>query len=183
MMKLNEFIKIGRALFDEKIIHSTSGNISVRDGDSFYITSHGAYAANLTSENIVRVNIADKNRDAEASVEVDVHRAIYRATSFGALIHAHPLFATVLSFDNDVIMPIDAEGAFYIKEVPVISAENAIGSEEVVMKLPPLMKNYSVCIIKKHGSWVGAADLAECYNLSSVLESSCKILYYKKISD
>ncbi|MDO9513131.1 MAG: class II aldolase/adducin family protein [Elusimicrobiota bacterium] len=182
MMKLNEFIKIGRALFDEKIIHSTSGNISVRDGDSFYITAHGAYAANLSSDNIVRVNVNDKNRDDGASVEVDVHRAIYRATSFGALIHAHPLFATVLSFDNDVIKPIDAEGSFYIKEVPVISAENAIGSEEVVMKLPPLISEYPVCVIKRHGSWAGAANLAECYNLTSVLESACKILYYKKIS-
>lgn len=182
MMKLNEFIKIGRALFDESIIHSTSGNISVRDGDSFYITSHGAYAANLSSGSIVRVNIKDKNRDAGASVEVDVHRAIYRATDAGALIHAHPLFATVLSFDNDVIRPIDAEGAFYIKEVPVISAENAIGSEEVVMKLPQVIKNYPVCVIKRHGSWAMASNLAECYNLTSVLESACKILYYKKIS-
>ncbi|MEA2081789.1 MAG: class II aldolase/adducin family protein, partial [Elusimicrobiota bacterium] len=64
MLKLNEFVKIGRSLFDEQIIHSTSGNISVRDGDSFYITSHGAYAANLSSDNIIRVNINDKNRDA-----------------------------------------------------------------------------------------------------------------------
>ncbi|PIX16376.1 MAG: fuculose phosphate aldolase [Elusimicrobia bacterium CG_4_8_14_3_um_filter_50_9] len=181
MMKLNEFIKIGRALFDEQIIHSTSGNISVRDGDSFYITAHGAYAANLSSDRIVRVNIKDKNRDAGASVEVDVHRAIYRSTSYGALIHAHPIFATVLSFDNDVIRPIDAEGSFYISEVPVISAENAIGSEEVVMKLPPVISKVPVCIIKKHGSWAAAADLAECYNLTSVLENACKILYHKQM--
>ncbi|MCD6312091.1 MAG: class II aldolase/adducin family protein [Elusimicrobia bacterium] len=181
MLKLNEFIKIGRALFDENIIHSTSGNISVRDGDFFYITSHGSYAANLSSENIIRVNINNKNRDADASVEVDVHRAIYRATSAGALIHAHPLFATVLSFGEDVIMPIDAEGSFYIKEVPVIDAENAIGSEEVVMKLPPVIKSYPVCVIKKHGSWAKASNLTECYNLTSVLESACKILYYEKI--
>ncbi|MBA3065375.1 class II aldolase/adducin family protein [bacterium] len=182
MLKLNEFIKIGRMLFEENIIHSTSGNISIRDGDSFYITSHGSYAAHLSSENIIRVNMNDKNRDENASVEVDVHRAIYRETDALAIIHAHPLFATVLSFDNDVIMPVDAEGSFYIKEVPVISAENAIGSEEVVMKLPPVIKNYPVCIIKKHGSWAKASTLAECCNLTSVLESACKILYYKKIS-
>ena len=33
MMKLKEFVKIGRALFEEGIVHSTSGNMSVMAGD------------------------------------------------------------------------------------------------------------------------------------------------------
>ena len=181
MLKLNEFIRIGRALFDEGIIHSTSGNISRRDGDSFYITAHDSYAAALTSDQIVRVNIADKNRDKNTSVEVDVHRAIYKTTGAGAIVHAHPVFATVVSFTTDVIKPIDAEGAFYFPEIPVIEAADAIGSEEVVMKVPPVLAKYSACVLKGHGSWVAAATLLECYKISSVLESACKILYYNSL--
>jgi len=183
MLKLNEFIRIGRALFEEGIIHSTSGNISQRDGDSFYITAHDSYAAALTSDQIIRVNVADKKRDKNASVEVDVHRAVYKNTSAQAIVHAHPVFATTLSFEMDVIKPIDAEGSFYMESIPVIDALDAIGSEELIMKLPAVLAVNPVCIVKRHGSWAAAGSLLECYKRSSVLESACKILYYKILMD
>ncbi|MFH1352607.1 MAG: class II aldolase/adducin family protein [bacterium] len=181
MINFKEFEEAGRALFEEGIIHSTSGNFSRRDGDVFYITAHDCLLGNIRPENIIRVNVSNKKLDRGTSVEVDVHRSIYNATEYLAVVHAHPVFATVLSFGEDIIKPADAEGFFYLPAVPVLDVVDTIGSEGAVLKIPPALKKFPACIVRSHGSWVAGKSLSDCYKMTSVLESACKILYYKKI--
>jgi len=183
MINFKEFADAGRALFEEGIIHSTSGNFSRRDGDIFYVTCHDCLLGNIRTENIIRVNVSNKQLDKNTSVEVDVHRAIYNATEYLAVVHAHPIFATVISFAEQVIKPVDAEGAFYLPEVPVIDVVDTIGSEGAVLKIPPALKKFPACFVRSHGSWVAGRTLSDCYKMTSVLESACKILYHKKILD
>jgi len=177
-MNFRQFQEIGRALFEEGIVHSTSGNMSVRDNDVFYITAHDCPFSNITPDKIIRVNLSNKNLDRGTSVEVDVHRAIYKLTEYTAIIHAHPIFATVLSFAENPIRPVDAEGSFYLPEIPVVEAVDTIGSEGVVLKIPPVLKNSPAAVVKTHGSWSAGKSLFECYKLTSSLENACKILYY-----
>ncbi len=179
-MNFRKFHEIGRALFEEGIVHSTSGNMSIRENDVFYITAHDCPFSDITPDKIIRVNLANKNLDRGTSVEVDVHRAIYKLTGYTAIIHAHPIFATVLSFKQSLIKPVDAEGSFYLPEIPVVEVVDTIGSEGAVLRIPPMLKNRSALIVRSHGSWVGGKDLFECYKLTSSLESACKILYYLK---
>lgn len=181
MINFKEFAETGKALFEEGIIHSTSGNFSRRDGDVFYITAHDCLLGNIRPEDIIRANVSNKNLDKNTSVEADVHRAIYSTTEYLAIVHAHPIFATVISFGEDIIKPIDAEGFFYLPAVPVLDVVDTIGSEGAVLKIPPALLKFPACIVRSHGSWVAGRSLSDCYKITSILESTCKILYYKKM--
>ena len=176
-----EFIKVGRKLLQEGLIHSTAGNMSVRKGDAIYITRHGAELGELRVDSIVKVNFYDDIKDAEASVEVKVHRAIYKySPEILAIIHAHPTYSIVLSFDYDKIVPVDEEGQFYIPQVPVLFwCADSIGSECVEENLPKIIVDNKVAIVRAHGAFSAGKTLTECFNYLSVLESSCKIIYLR----
>jgi len=178
---LSEFKKVGRLLYQEGIVHATSGNMSLRNSKkTFLITAHDCCFGDINDSSIVEVSLDSRNLDRNASVEVVVHREIYKRTSAKAIVHCHPIFATVLSFFSKAIKPRDIEGSFYIPEVPVIDIKQSIASERVAQILPEFFKRYRVVFLKGHGSWVVGDTLFDCFKYTSILESSSKILYYRK---
>lgn len=173
-----EFTEFGRLLFEQGLNNSHSGNMSAREHDAIYITRHGARLSRLTFDDIVKVNLNDELRDQGASVETKVHRAIYRTTpAIKAIAHAHPPYGIVLSLKNDVIHPIDDEGRYYLKEIPVYSCANTIASDEVAANLPALLSLHRAVLVRGHGAFAVGKTLEEATMYLSVLESVCRIVY------
>ncbi len=176
-----EFIKIGKKLQQEGLIHSTAGNMSVRKENFIHITRTGSTLGELKPSDILKVNLKDTKKDKGASVEVNVHRAIYNFSSeISAIVHAHPVYSVVLSFKNKFIKPIDAEAKFFLKEVPVIYwCKDTIGSKCIESSISKLISKYKIVVIKGHGAFSSGGSLEEAFRLLSILESSCKIIYLK----
>lgn len=181
---LFEFKKCGEDLFRQGCNNSHSGNMSVCDGTKIYITRSGAQLGRLSWNDIVETSLHYEDAGArQASVELIVHRAIYKATSARAIIHSHPPHAIAKSFGTDEICPIDAEGQYHLGKVPVLSVENAISSSEVAEKIPQLLIKTPIVVVKGHGSFVIGANLERCLLLTSSLESACKIEMLSAVSN
>jgi len=178
-----DFIKYGRLLFEEGLNNTHSGNMSRRYGDSIYITRHGARSGDLGFNDIVKVNLYDESRDEGASIEVKVHRAVYIANpKIQAIVHAHPPYAIVLSLSSEKIVPIDMEGAFYMKEIPVLTkCETTISSDCVAENLPGLLGVYNVAVVRGHGAFAAGSSIEEAAMRLSVLESASRIIYLNKV--
>lgn len=178
-----DFIKYGKILFEQGINNSHSGNMSVRKGDSIYITRHGARLGDLTFKDIVKTNLYDPSRDEGASCEINVHRSIYLAIpENNAVVHAHPPHAIVLSLHQEKISPIDMEGAFYMPEVPVLTkCEITISSDCVAENLPKLLGVYKIAVVRGHGAFAVGKDIEEAAGRISVLESASRIIYLNKL--
>jgi len=173
---LFEFQRCGEDLFRQGINNSHSGNMSICDGTTIYITRSGSQLNRLQWSDIIETSLHYIDTQAKlASVELIVHRAIYQRTSAKAIIHSHPPHAIARSFMTDEIKPIDAEGQYHLKKVPVLSVKDAISSEEVAEKIPGLLIKSPVVVVKGHGSFATAANLEKCLLLTSSLESACKI--------
>ncbi len=174
-----DFIKYGKILFEQGINNSHSGNISIRKGDSIYITRHGARLCDLSFQDIVKTNLYDTSRDEGASCEIKVHRAIYLAIPENkSIVHAHPPHAIALSLRVEKIKPIDMEGAFYMTEIPVLTkCDITISSECVAENLPQLLATYKTAVIRGHGAFALGKDIEEAAGRISVLESASKIIY------
>ena len=181
MYWVNEFIEVGRELYEQGLNHASSGNLSILKGDSIYITKHDSKLGKLKFEDIVRVNLFDEKLDKEASVEVKVHRSIYRNTEHKAVVHAHPIYSTVLSFFYNKIVPVDAEGFFYLPEVPVVEVIDTIGTEGMATVLPQYLKKYKVVVVKGHGSFAAGDSLSEAAKLTAVLEKASEIILFKRL--
>lgn len=173
MKKYGEFLE-SRGLN----LSSHSGNMSVKRGDKMFIKRRGAMMGDLSEEDIVKTGIdEDDSGVIIASTEVGVHRAIYKNTSALAVVHAHSPYAIALSLVRDEIVPIDDEGKYHLKKVPVLDIEESIGSDEVEEELPEILNNYNAAIVKGHGTFAHGEKLEEAYNWITVVESICKLIY------
>ena len=179
---VSEFADAGRILFEAGLNNSHSGNMSVRLGDKVVITRRGSMLAALKSDDLVVVGLStDDSGIALASTEVNVHRAIYTATSALAVVHTHPRSATALSFAIDSIIPVDVEGRYYFKRIPVLEVKKSIGSEELEGELPRLLKDFPVVMVKGHGAFAVGGTLEEGLQITHALEWSCDI-YLRALS-
>jgi len=179
---LEQFSRFGRELFLQGVNSSHSGNMSVRAGDRIFITRRGSMLSNLAAGDIIETGLhEDDSHITLASTEIRIHRSIYLQTSALAVVHAHPPFAIALSMLEDEIVPIDTEGIYYFKTIPVVAAGLTVGSEEVAQKLPPLLQNYKVAMVRGHGSFAVGQMLEEVFQWTSSLEASCKTLFLHRL--
>jgi len=175
---LKEFQAIGRDLFVAGLNSSHSGNLSVRLGDQVVITRRGSMLGHLQERDMIETGLEKNDSNIIlASTEVRVHRAIYRGTASLAIVHSHPPHAIALSLMEDEIIPVDSEGAYLLHKVPVLFAEHTIGSQELENKLPILLQEYKVVMVRGHGSFAIGQMLEEAYQWTSSLESACRIIY------
>jgi L-fuculose-phosphate aldolase len=182
---------IGRDLFLRGLISSHAGNASVRVGRTIHITRRGSMLGRLHETDMIAVDL--EKTDAHvlmASSELAVHRAIYKSTSALAVIHAHPPYATLLSMVHDALIPIDSEGSYLFKRVPVITVEKTIGSEEAGRVIGEALRDYKIVMMRGHGSFARGDMPEEAYMFTSSLEASSFYLYhmremkeYRKFSD
>ncbi len=118
---VEQFTRFGRELFLQGVNSSHSGNISVRAGDRIFITRRGSMLAGLVQGDIIETGLReDDGHITLASTEIKIHPAIYLQTSALAIVHAHPPFAIAISMDAEEIVPMDTEGVYYFKTIPVI---------------------------------------------------------------
>jgi L-fuculose-phosphate aldolase len=182
---------IGRDLFLRGLISSHAGNISVRAGRKVYITRRASMLGRLAPSDMVEIDLEQKDANIlMASSELAVHRAIYEQTSALSVVHAHPPYATLLSLFKDELIPVDSEGSYLFKKVPVVSVEKTIGSTESSRIVSEALRDYRIVLMRGHGSFARGDMLEEAYMYTSSLESSSFYLYhlnesreYRKFSD
>ncbi len=173
---IRDIIVIGEKLFKLGIIGSHSGNVSTLFNGRIYITRTGSQLGFLTERDIVSFPATREKPPAAASVESIVHMNIYRNTDATHIIHAHPPNLIALSLHMDRIIPLDAEGRYYLPEIPVFEAANPIGSEEVAEIAGEKMKEYPLIVIRSHGIFARGHNWDEVLNLTSVAEKSAHII-------
>lgn len=184
MVNFEEFSTVGRDLYALGLVDSSSGSLSIRSEGKIFITKRNAMLGHLKEEDIIEVPLeGDSEKDEAAAKEVHVHRAIYRETSFNAVVHAYPPYGIALSIGTEnKIIPADAKGQTVLRSIPVVRAKaiapgrEKMTSEEMIRFLPPVYKSgYLVSLVKEYGSFAVGESLFEALRYTTCLEDSCKI--------
>lgn len=172
------FWQVGKELCMRNLETSHSGNISIRSGGKIYIKKRSAMLNWLEKEDIVACDLEKEDSNSLlASTELGVHRAIYLHTDAMAVIHAHNPYCVALSMIEDEITCIDAEGMFMYKKIPVIECDVPAGASEAAIKVPPVLRNYPVCVIRSHGVFAKGATLEDAMQNVTGAEQSAYIRY------
>jgi L-fuculose-phosphate aldolase len=172
-----EFRDIGRDIFVTGLTSSHGGNMSVRVGDKIIIKRRGAQFGRLKPTDFVETSFEGKDSGIiRASTELIVHRAIYQQTSALAVIHAHPRTAITLSLSRDEIIPLDNEGSYLLRKIPVVSVEMASGSKEMATAVSEALRGYKIIMQRGHGCFSTGQTLEEAYAWVSALEEVADII-------
>jgi L-fuculose-phosphate aldolase len=177
-----EFRDIGRDIFVTGLTSSHGGNMSVRVGDRIIIKRRGAQFGRLKISDFVETKLYGKDSGiTRASTELIVHRAIYENTSALAVIHSHPKTAIALSLSRDEIIPIDNEGSYLLRKIPVVSVEMASGSQEMANAVSEALQGYKIIMQRGHGCFAIGQTLEEAYHWVSTLEEVSDIILEHKL--
>jgi len=175
------FREIGRDMYVHNLVSSHGGNISVRFGDRIIIKRRGAMLGRLKPQDLIETGM-EKNDSGVvlASTELIVHRAIYHATPALAVVHAHPRRAIALSLSRGELVPIDNEGSYLLKKVPVVSVEFASGTRQMAEAIADALKSYKCVMLRGHGSFATGQTLDEAFQWTDALDEACEIIMYAK---
>lgn len=167
------FRETGRDLFQQGLISSHGGNMSMRHQGRLIITAHFSMLGRLEPSDLVEVSLREEpdHITSDASKDASLHQLIYRFTPAGAIIHTHPPHAVALSLDSSSIEPRDLEGQVLLGETAVINAES------LDREAPQLLQVSRAIIVKGHGSYVVGRTLNESLAYTSALALSCKVAY------
>ena len=179
-----QFKEIGRDIFLRGLISSHAGNMSTRVMDRIYITRRFSMLGKLQQKDVIELKLGQDNSQVPmASSELVVHTAIYQNTGALAIVHAHPPYATLLSMLRDEIVPVDVEGRYLFIKIPVVTPDQAIGSEESARLVSEQLKDYKIVLIRGHGSFAKGETLEEAFMYTTSLESTSFFLWHLHIAD
>lgn len=156
------------------------GNASIKSGNIMWITRHASSLENLKPEDVIQVSLEKPSSfDVLASLETIVHRQIYLETPNLAVLHAHPPISVALSFFMDEMIPIDTEGYYVLKKVPVV--EGQPGSLELAKNVAKALKSYYAVIVRAHGVFAAAKYMDIAYQYLCMVEHSAEILWLTEV--
>ncbi len=175
--------RVGKAIAMRGLNTSHSGNISIRSGGKIIIKKRSAMLGWLEKEDLVETSLYEEDGySLLASTETNVHREIYLNTDAMAVIHAHCPYCVALSLVEDEITCIDAEGIFMYKKIPVLELDIPAGASEAAIKVPPILKNYPVCVIRSHGVFAKGMTIEDALQNVTGAEQSAQIRYLTKMT-
>lgn len=159
---------------------ATSGNVSVRDGDTILITPTRTRKDTITPEQIVACDLdgAPLDRNLRPSSEITMHRSVYGARNdVFAVIHAHCPYCTVctingISLENILI----AEQVIYTGPAPTVPYAMP-GSPDQAAAVEPYIADHDSMLLERHGVLVLGKDLEEALNRMEQLEYAARIAY------
>lgn len=165
-----------RAMNGAGINRGAAGNVSARAGDGFIITPTGMAYDECMPEDMVKVG-ADGTATGrrKPSSEWRFHHDIYAARpEAGAIVHAHPPFATALACQAIEIPPFHYMIARFGGATLRCAAYATFGTQALSDAMLVALKDRRACLMAHHGMVVFGADLKEALALAVELESLCE---------
>lgn len=169
-------IAVAQAMAPAGLNRGTSGNVSVRSGDGFYITPTGLPYGSLSPDDIPLMALDGSHQGRrKPSSEWRFHRDLYAGRpEVGAVLHAHSPFSVSLACLRRDIPPFHYMIARFGGST-IRCAEYAIfGSAELSAAAMVAMDERKACLLANHGLLVAGRDLNEALALAVELEELCE---------
>jgi len=173
-------IEVARGLFENHLVVSTFGVVSVRIPNTDYVlvTPSGFSKARLDKENLIIVDFDSNLVEGKfrPSVETPMHTYIHRhRPDLSSVIHTHSPMACAFAAANREIPCVSAEQAFYLGgRIPIVRKYSLPGTKEpseLAAILKALEKRDAV-LLRKHGVVVVGRTPEEGLDTAIVLEDA-----------
>ncbi|RFU88452.1 class II aldolase/adducin family protein [Streptomyces triticagri] len=172
----DELVATARRTAADGLVVGTSGNVSVRVGDTVLVTPSGVPYDRLRPADAVGVDLDGHQvlGSLKPTSEVPLHLAIHRSTDAGAVVHTHAVHATAVS----TLVP-ELPGIHYMAADlggPVRVAPYALyGSEELAESMLRALQERTGCLLQNHGAVTYGDTLDQAYDRTAQLEWMCRL--------
>ncbi|MDG9713859.1 class II aldolase/adducin family protein [Streptomyces sp. DH10] len=171
-----ELVTTARRTVSDGLVVGTSGNVSVRVGDTVLVTPSGVPYDRLKPDDVTGVDL-DGRQVLGALVptsELPMHLAVYRTTDAGAVVHTHAVHATAVSTLVSELPPIHYMAAALGGPVRV-APYATYGTDELAENMLRALADRSGCLLQNHGTVTHGTTLDQAYDRTAQLEWMCRL--------
>ncbi|MGZ4923772.1 MAG: class II aldolase/adducin family protein [Halobacteriota archaeon] len=156
---------------------SLGGNISVRAEQVVFISPTKVPRYRIRPDDVAVVTMMGEHLEGKnPSSELPTHLAIYKATEYSAIVHAHSRFATVLScLGNDLESP-DVEGKHLLGRVPLIPYEEP-GTADLGEAVSRGILGCNGVLLQNHGLIAIGANIEEAFIVAEAIERAAELIF------
>jgi len=176
-----EIVRVCRRLYERGLIAGGEGNVSARrDARTLLVTPAGASKVDVAEDDLVVVDLAGKlvAGSGRASSELGMHLRIYeRRPDAGAVVHAHPPFATAFAVaGEDLMSPVLPEIVVLIGGVPLVPYATP-GSPALAAAIEPFLELHDAFLMANHGATSFGSTLSSAHQRMESLEHAARTLF------
>ncbi|MCK4671188.1 MAG: class II aldolase/adducin family protein [Candidatus Aegiribacteria sp.] len=177
----------GRLTVKHRLVDSFFGNVSMRWGDTLFISQTTSSLDELGG----CIDPCPLNGSActsiTASSEFSAHMGILRLTGMNAILHGHPKFSVIMSMDCRQ-ENCDTRGSCHIRcpeerfigDIPIVSGEVGTGPYGLCNTLPVAMEGNRGVIVWGHGLFtVSLDDFNGAFRNLLSIEKMCQEEYFR----
>ncbi|MGW1893121.1 class II aldolase/adducin family protein [Streptomyces sp. NPDC002004] len=171
-----ELVAAARRTVADGLVVGTSGNVSVRVGDTVLITPTGVPYDLLGPGDAVGVGLDGEQLigDLAPTSELPLHLAIHRTTPARAVVHTHAVHATAVSTLVPELPPIHyMAGA--LGGVVRVAPYALYGTDELAESMLAALDGRSGCLLQNHGTVTYGDTLSQAYDRTAQLEWMCRV--------
>jgi L-fuculose-phosphate aldolase len=158
------------------MVAANDGNFSVKiSSEEILCTPTGVSKGFMSPDMICKVDLEGRVLQSDGihkpSSEIKMHLRIYqRRPDVNAVVHAHPMYATVYAvLGRPLAKQLMPEATLSFGEVP-IARYGLPSSTEVPDSLEPFLATYDVVLLQNHGALSWGVDLTTAYFKMESLE-------------
>ena len=161
----------------------STGNLSVRAGDSVFITPTGQSLRHTTVEALAEIDLAGAARNGnKASKEYPFHLAAYAAQPAArAIVHLHSTWSVLLScLDTlDEAAPLPVFTPYYLMRVAPLAVVPYCrpGSENLAVVIGEAAARSNCLLLRNHGLVALGRNMSEAVDRAEELEETCKLYF------
>jgi L-fuculose-phosphate aldolase len=178
-----DIVEVGRRLYARGLIGGNEGNVSVRRGDTLFVTPAGVGKGFLTPDMIVRTDLEGRVQGVgRASTEILMHTAVYRRRpDVTAVVHAHPPTATGFAVAGIPLdRPLIAEAVMTLGPVPVIPYGQP-STRELARNVGDAICGAHALLMANHGAITVGDSLYRAWERMETLEQLAKVALVTRI--
>lgn len=178
-----EIVEIGCRLYQRGLIGGNEGNVSVRSGDTLFVTPAAVCKGFLRPEMIVETDLEGRPlHGGRASTEILMHVAVYRRRpDVGAVVHAHPPTATGFAAAGIPLdRPVIAEAVVALGPVPIIPY-GMPSTTELARNVEDAICSAQAVLMANHGALAVGETLLRAWERMETIEQYAKVLLVTRL--
>lgn len=156
---------------------SHSGNASVRLGEILWVTPTGACADLLKPADLIATGLEGQPTPG-ASLDTPLHQLVYRHNPEAqCILHSHGPYTVAMTLDGRDFVPVDFEGWYYFKSIPVISVPYDTYIADAPVRVAEVLSKGRIMVVRGHGVFACAPTVNLAYKWTCSLELSAKTAF------
>lgn len=174
----HELLNTVQKMCGERLVLGTWGNVSAREDDFFWITPSGMDYSLLTTDDLVRVDLASGKDEGrwKPSSEWRLHAAIYRQRpDCKAIVHTHSVYATAFAVARTPIPPVVEELAQVVGGSVEVAEYALAGTWQLAENAVRALGGKTAVLLANHGLVGAAATLTEALKVCEIVEKAAQV--------